>query len=83
MNRESYLETVKKQFTDEIHSAYIHCQHEGPNNSRLLDISALESKLQKLKRVAVAEGISENDFDDLIHAAIPESQVSANIKKAA
>ncbi len=83
MNRESFLETIKQQYSDEIHEAYLECEHEGK-----IDMPALTAKLKKLISCAQVEGLSESEFLAVAKTALPDPEVLASIsskisKKAA
>jgi len=67
MNRESFLETVKKQYTDEIHEAYLECEHEGT-----VDLKALNQRIKKLMSNAKVEGLAPKEFEDLVRTTIPD-----------
>ena len=67
MDREGFLETLKKQYTDRISASYFQFEHEGGS----VDYPQLSAALQKLKKSAAAEGIRPADFDDLVHSVLP------------
>jgi hypothetical protein len=69
MDRESFLETVKKQYADEIQEAYVECEHE---DGRAVDYAQLNQMLRRLQGSARAEGLLEKDFQDLVRTALPE-----------
>jgi hypothetical protein len=68
MDRESFLETVKNQYVDEIRVAFLECEHHG---GRVIDYSALNQRLKKLMVGAKKEGISPRDFQLLVQAVLP------------
>jgi hypothetical protein len=84
MNRESFLETVKQQYAEEIHEAYI--EHEHGLGGKV-DFPALNKHLKKLMASAKVEGLSAQDFQDLAHATLPQDVSRfiefGQIKKAA
>jgi hypothetical protein len=67
MNRESFLEAVKEQYADEIHEAYLECEH-----GEKLDLPKLESMLARLMAAASHEGISASDFKELVRTTLPD-----------
>ena len=67
MNRESFLETVRQQYSERISSAYLYCEHEGR-----VDVSEFEAQLKPLKRMAGREGISPGEFDELVFSFFPD-----------
>ena len=69
MDRESFLETVKKQYADEIHEAYVECEHD---DGRAVDFVQLNQRLRRLQASARAEGLGERDFQELVRSSRPE-----------
>lgn len=68
MDRESFLETIRKQYSDDIHEAYVEAEHEGG----AIDWGLLNEKLGKLMKSAKAEGLSPAEFCDLVQSVLPE-----------
>ena len=68
MDRESFLETIKKQYADEIHEAFLECEHD---DGRRIDYPKLNARLKRLFTNAKAEGLSVKDFHDLVHSTMP------------
>jgi hypothetical protein len=68
MDRESFLETVKNQYVDEIRVAFLECEHHG---GKVIDYSALNQRLKKLMVGAKKAGISTHDFQLLVQAVLP------------
>ncbi len=68
MDREAFLETIKKQYAEDIHEAYIECEHE---NGEHIDFKNLDTKLTKLKKSAKVEGLPGQEFDDLVQSTLP------------
>ncbi len=83
MNREGFLEAVKKQYAEEIQSAYFACEHEDELNHKSLNKVELEKKLFKIMKSAAAEGLNSKDFEELVFSTIPEVGNQLNFKKAA
>jgi hypothetical protein len=69
MDRESFLETVKKQYAEEIQEAYVECEHD---DGRTVDYVQLNQKLRRLQTGARAQGLAEPDFQELVRMALPE-----------
>jgi hypothetical protein len=78
MNRESFLETVRQQFTDEIHSVFLRCEH-----GKDVDYPQLTHLLSKLRDAAKREGLAHSDFEDLVKSVLPEVWDHLQWKKAA
>ena len=85
MNRESFLETVKKHYADEIHEAYLECEHQDPKHGKVsVDHVRLDQILSKLAKTAKHEGLSEIEFHDLVKSVLPEQgQKICLLKKVA
>ncbi len=69
MDRESFLEAVRKQFADDIHEIYLECEHRGGQG---IDLPRLNTLLRKLMTGARAQGIGERDFIDLVRTTLPD-----------
>lgn len=67
MDREGFIEALRKQYADELHEAYLECEHTAK-----VDMVALKTRIDKLKRQAKVEGLPEREFDDLVESALPE-----------
>ena len=67
MDRESFLETVRKQFADEIHETYLECEH-----GKKVDLKRLNTMLKKLMGAARAQGLPETEFWDLVKSTLPD-----------
>lgn len=67
MNRESFLETVRKQYCDRISASYLLCEHEGRVN-----VEEFGAQLKPLKKMAEREGISFSEFDELVFSFFPD-----------
>ncbi len=72
MNRESFLETVRQQYADEIREAYIECEHED-HGSQEVDFVELNKRLNNLRTSAKLDGLSVAEFEELARATLPDS----------
>lgn len=70
MNREDFIHTLRDQYADEIHAAYIHCEHSG---TQKVDFKELSRLLENMVRLAKTDGLSEADFWELVRCTIPEA----------
>ncbi len=68
MTRESFLETIRRHYTDEIQDAYQHCEHGG---GKVIDYPELDKRLGNLMANARLEGLPEADFESLVNATLP------------
>ena len=80
MDRDSFLEGVKRQFTSEITALYLKYEHNGQ-----VDHAALNNELKSLEKQARVEGVSAKEFSDLVRSCLPagDSEKSGWNKKAA
>ena len=84
MNRESFLDAIRQQYTDEIREAYLECEH-GYAPYRV-DVPELNRRLDKLMANAKVEGLAEVEFEELARATLPdvaEQIVLTPLRKAA
>lgn len=80
IDREEYLENIRRQFAEEINEAYLECLH--PSS---VDYAELSVRLDKLMKLAVVEGLPEKEFVDLVRATLPDahSKLGFGTQKAA
>jgi hypothetical protein len=78
MNNESFLETLRTQYADEIHEAYVECEHDGA-----VDFGKLNGLLKKLFKNAKVEGFPAKEFEDLVRATLPEAWEKVEFMKQA
>jgi hypothetical protein len=67
MNRESFLESVRQQYSERINASYMLCEHGGRIN-----IEELGAMLKPLKRMAAREGLTHGEFDELVFSLFPD-----------
>ena len=68
MNRESFLETVLKSYAEQVREAFVECEHENGQ----VDFKTLNTKLMKLMKGAKAEGLSEQEYLQLVHGELTD-----------
>lgn len=66
MNKESFLETLRTQYTEKIREVYFECEH-----NHQLDLAALSIRLKALMKTAKTEGLSHKEFEDLLKSVLP------------
>lgn len=81
MDRDDFIEGLREQYSNQIQQAYLACEHEHNR----IDWKALNDKLNKLMKNAVAEGLTRPQFEDLIRFSLPEvfGQVDLKARKIA
>lgn len=75
MNRDDYLFGLKERYAEEIYEAYLECEHKS---GREVDFPKLNEMLTKLNRSALVEGLSAEDFEELVRAELPD--ISSQLK---
>ncbi len=68
MDKEGFLDIVRKQYAEDIHEAYIECAHEQGD----VDFPALSERLTKLMKNARVDGLPQKEFEDLVHSTLPD-----------
>lgn len=81
MNREGFLETLKQQYAEDIHAAWIECEKEYGE----VNYPKLNQLLSKLMKNAKLDGLSQKDFEELVRSTIPEAskELALSVPKAA
>ena len=72
MDRESFLETIRKQYADKIQNTYVQCEHEHDNQVRV-DWTQLHRQLTGLMKSAKVDGLAAKEFMELVKAELPEA----------
>ena len=79
MDRESFLDTLKQQFGEQITELYYEYEH-----GKKVDIDGLWSALDKLRTQAFKQGLGYTEFDSLVQSSLPsEVWDKKSYKKAA
>jgi hypothetical protein len=73
MDRDDYIDNLKKQYADGIFEAYLECEHE----SGTIDYPELKSRLEKIGKAAQVEGIHPSEFHELVFGVLPHDVVVA------
>jgi hypothetical protein len=68
MDREGFLDTLKRQYADEIHEAYVMCESRDGEH---VDLQKLHALMMQLARAAGREGLPQSDFLELAYSALP------------
>ncbi len=68
-SKEMFLENLRSQYRNDIEMIIKECQHFGRT---YLDVEALNLKLKDLHGFASMNGLSENEWLDLIYELSPE-----------
>ena len=70
MDRDSFLEVVRRQYKEEIQEAYLECEHD---DGRTIDYKRLDQEMKRLMSAAKAEGVTQAEFISLVKATLPEA----------
>jgi hypothetical protein len=68
MNKDDFLETLRERYAEEIHEAYLACEHDG---GKVVDNTKLFEMLHKLQANAVVDGLPKSEFRDLAKSTLP------------
>jgi hypothetical protein len=68
MNKESFLETLRDQYREEIREAHIESEHH-----QVIDFPSLNRSLNQLMKTAKYDGLSRSDFEELVKNTLPEA----------
>ena len=68
MDREGFIDTLRYQYAEEIHEAYVLCESRDGQN---VDLPKLHALLMQLARAAGREGLPQADFLELAYSALP------------
>jgi hypothetical protein len=82
MDREGFLETIRKQYAEDIQEAYLECEHD---DGRSIDMVRLNLSMAKLMQSAQVDGLPPHEFEDLVRSTLPDVAAKINFprKKAA
>jgi len=69
LDKTVFMDSLKEQFRDDIKMIIIECQQDWMS---YLDIKTLNHKLTDLKAFAHVDGLSEDDWLDLIYETCPQ-----------
>lgn len=76
MDREGFLDAVRQQYAEEIQEIYLECRQE---QGRTVDFIQLNRRLQRLMRNAVVEGLTPEDFRDLVFSTLPDAKAGIQL----
>lgn len=68
MNRESFLDTIRSRYLEDIRQAYLECEH-GPGKP--IDYVKLGKILAQLMTSAKKAGLTKAEFDELVGVTLP------------
>lgn len=78
MNRDDIVETLKREFSEEIREALLESEQ---NRGKIVDYDKLNKKIEQAWRAAKLAGLTADDFADVIENVIPEHLESVTFLK--
>ncbi len=79
MDREGFLETVRRQYIEDIQEAYFECEHGG---DFVLDLPTLQARLGTLMKSAQVDGLPRSEFEELVLTTLPHLQGKIDLNAA-
>ncbi|MDR3607024.1 MAG: hypothetical protein P4M08_06550 [Oligoflexia bacterium] len=73
MNRESFIDTLRSKYSDDVLAALSECSHKD----REVDLEELRAKLAHLAKVATLEGLGLDEFRMIVSSRLPQKVVAA------
>ena len=73
MDREDFLFALREQYAEEIHEAYLECEHQDGN---VVDHSKLNEILNKMMKTARVDGLAGEDFMELVTTTLEDDVCS-------
>lgn len=70
LDKEVFIDSLKGKLRDDIQMLIYECQHKG--EKRFLDVPSLNSKLISLHSFAISDGLSEDDWLELVFELCPD-----------
>ena len=68
MSREGFIDILRSHFVEEIHAAYLECEH---GSDQPVDYEKLGRLLARLMTHAKASGLTAEEFEELTMASLP------------
>lgn len=68
MNREDFLDTLVRQFTEEVREAYVECEH----TRTAFDTADFEKRVHKIWKAAELDGVSKVQFRAILMDVVPD-----------
>ncbi len=78
MDREGFLETIRKQYAEDIQEAYLECEHD---DGREIDFVRLNLRMARLMQNAQVDGLPPHEFEDLVRSTLPDVHARINFPK--
>ncbi len=73
MDREDFIDNIKKQFADGIYEAYLECEHAKGE----VDYPALKNQIAKIAKAAAVEGLRPKEYHELVCSVLPHDIVES------
>jgi hypothetical protein len=73
MDRDDFIEDLKRQFADSITEAYLECEHE----KGAVDYPALKDRIEKIGKAAKVDGLKTTEYHELVCCVLPHDIVES------
>ncbi len=73
MNREDFIDELRRQFADSITEAYLESEHEKGS----VDYPALREQIEKIGKAAKVEGLKPAEYHELVCCVLPHDIVES------
>jgi hypothetical protein len=70
LDKEVFIDSLKGKLRDDIQMLIYECQHRG--EKKYLDVASLNAKLLSLKSFSMNDGLSEDDWLEIVFEICPE-----------
>ena len=80
MNRESFLETIHAQCSEDILEAYQKSMHKDPYGNHAVDYQELSGELNRLMKMVAKQGVSYTEFAELVYSNLPQASGKLTLK---
>jgi hypothetical protein len=80
MNRESFLETIRRQCSEDIVEAYQAAVHVDKDGHPNVDYEQLSKLLNRLMKNVAKEGITHLEFAELVYSNLPQASGRISLK---
>ena len=80
MNRESFLETIRRQCSEDIVEAYQQAVHMDKTGTPVVDYEQLSKMLNRLMKNVAKDGVTHLEFAELVYSNLPQASGKISLK---
>ena len=70
MDRETFKDTLRQKYADDIREAYLECEHKN-GSQVMVDQTELMKRVSKLLKCAKSDGFTQEEFAEIAESAQP------------